>query len=69
MLQGNYSQIRLSDIQDSIPSIKALLNEAVEILTDTQLRENLRQFSHTAGLCLKQYGQRYSRNAAASTFG
>jgi len=52
-----YSQIRLSDVQYGFPGIETLLDKGIEILTDAQLREDLRQSSHTAGLFLELNAQ------------
>jgi len=52
------SQIRLGDVQYGFPRIEPLLDEWVKVLTDAQLREDLRQSSHTAGLCLELNAQR-----------
>lgn len=43
------SQIRFCYVEYCIPAVKTLLEEVREVVRDTQLREDISQFSHTAG--------------------
>lgn len=51
-MHERHVQIRLGDIEDGIPCVKALLDKGIEILCKSQLHEYSTQFSHTAGLIL-----------------
>lgn len=42
------SQVGLGDVQDGIPGIKALLDEGVEVLFESQLGKDSSQFRHAA---------------------
>ena len=45
-------QVRLGYIENSVPGVEALVEEAIKILGKTELMENFSQVSHTVELCL-----------------
>ena len=40
-------EVGLCDVKNRLPCIKTLLEKVVKVVGDTQLRENVSQFSHT----------------------
>ena len=62
-LHSESVKIRLSDVEDRVPSIKALLDKIIEVVRDAQLREYICQVNHTADCFWSELSRDYKRRA------